>query len=197
MPTSEITLDYPAIGIVEGGLTHAARPGETHHGWRRAMCNSRLYVSIEHHVLPFDEGDRFTFRTVPLRATSDPAPTVTDQGVVAEGVDCRHCARALAAYEGEQRAAEAAKVTLAIEERITLLLSDALRGMASAASHELAARFDLDEQQVAAVLADMYRRKLINTLSYVREEGRPVYALTSKGFVCARALIARTDAQEG
>jgi hypothetical protein len=91
------TPGYPTLGIIDSGLTHAARPDALLTvGFAPAMCRSTLLVSVEHVLHVTGSG----WQTTPVRATADPSPTLDAEGVVvAEGVDCLRCSAALTRWE--------------------------------------------------------------------------------------------------
>jgi hypothetical protein len=57
------------------------------HGWARALCSWRLWVSVDH-----VRGDQ------PLYASTEVLPILDDGDVVAQAPDCLRCMRVLRAH---------------------------------------------------------------------------------------------------
>jgi hypothetical protein len=104
MTTATQLPPYPTLGLVNGGLTHAARPGAMMtDGFAPALCRSTLYVSVEHILIGTSIDGCWKQVNTPVRATADALPTLDAEGnVIGEGVDCLRCSAALERFEAAQ-----------------------------------------------------------------------------------------------
>jgi hypothetical protein len=104
MTTATQLPPYPTLGLVDGGLTHAARPGAMMtDGFAPALCRSTLYVSVEHILIGTSIDGCWKQVSTPVRATAGTRVTIDNDGnVTGQSVDCLRCSAALERFEAAQ-----------------------------------------------------------------------------------------------